>query len=129
MALTPSTGWEPGFPTVYAAHLTPKAGAAGNQPSTQQVTDANIGASRSDQASLQDRKQQLLLANNTAVLDCDRIALAEQWLLEGDVKIEVGLQYCPRDVKQQLHWPNCLHSNNLAVLCLTFGLIAFNIST
>ena len=111
---------------VYAAHLTPKAGAAGHQPSSQQVTDAKIAASRSSQASLQDQKQQLLLANNTAVLDCDRTAPAEQWVLEGDVKIEVGLQYCPRDVKQRLRWPDCLHSTNLAVLYLACGFIAFN---
>ncbi len=111
---------------VYAAHFTPKAGAAGHQPSSQQVTDAKIAHSRSSQASLQDQKQQLLLANNTAVLDCDRIAPAEQWVLEGDVKIEVGLQHCPRDVKQRLHWPNCLRSTNLAVLYLACGLIAFN---
>ncbi|KAL0033939.1 hypothetical protein WJX77_011740 [Trebouxia sp. C0004] len=61
----------------------------GHQPTSQQVTDAKIGASHSRQASLQDHKQQLLLANNTAVLDCDRIAPAEQWVLEGDVKIEI----------------------------------------
>lgn len=80
---------------LYAAHLTPKAGAAGHQPSSQQVADAKIAASRSSQASLHDHKQQLLLANNTAVLDCDRIAPAEQWLLEGDVKVEVRLCLLP----------------------------------
>ncbi len=80
---------------VYAAHLTPEAGAAGHQPSSQQVADAKLAASHSSQASLQDHKQQLLLANNTAVLDCNRLAPAEQWILEGDVKIEVGLHFCP----------------------------------
>ena len=113
---------------IYAAHVTLKAGAAGHQPSSQQVTDAKISASRSRQASLQDHKTQLVLVNNTVVLDCNRIAPAEQWVLEGDVKIEVGLQYCPRDAKQGLRWLKCLRSTILAVLCLASGLFAFNIA-
>ena len=49
-----------------------------------------------------------MLVNNTVVLDCNRIAPAEQWVLEGDVKIEVGLQYCPRDAKQGLRTNACV---------------------
>ena len=66
--------------------------AAGREASQEQVTDAKTHASQSSNAGAQSHR--LRLDNASAILDCDSLASDEHWVMDGDVKIEVGSSPC-----------------------------------
>lgn len=70
-------------------------------------------------------RQACTTTNNSCCLPTTQLCWTATELLllssgfwKGMSRWRYGCVYCPCDVKQRLHWPDCLRSTNLALLCL-----------
>ena len=62
---------------------------AGHLLASQQIDDSALQENGEAEQALRQSMQPLVSTNNTAVLECDKLAPAHSWLVQGDVKVEV----------------------------------------
>ena len=62
---------------------------AGHLLASQQIDDSALQENGEAEQALRQSMQPLVLTNNTAVLECDKLAPTHCWLVQGDVKVEV----------------------------------------